>query len=96
MNQGIMQWLLGLHRAAWAADGLYRLAILAFPVLVGVALASTHHPVHVGTSTSPTVGSQASTPPAPAPPAKSIKIRPEQPLPPSVPKEDRGYHSPFD
>lgn len=102
MNAVFLGRLAAIHRALWAGDRIYRVALLALPVLFGVAVASgldqagrtvPPHQTSLGSASAP-------QPPAPAPaPAREPKIHPGKPLPAQTPTPadgDRGYHSPFE
>ncbi len=105
LNHEFMDHLRAVHRALWRQDNSYRLAILAVPVLLVLAVIhampggkNVPPPTPAGPPVSSSHASTSNIPPpaakpaaAPAPP----KIKPGSALPATSPASSGGYHSPF-
>ncbi len=106
LNHEFMDHLRAVHRALWRQDNSYRLAILAAPVLLVLAvvhaLPGGKHapaPTPAGPPVSSSHASTSNTTPTPAAkPAAApvpLKIKPSAALPATSPASSGGYHSPF-
>lgn len=105
LNHEFMDHLRAVHRALWRQDNSYRLAVLAVPVLLVLAVihalpdgknVPTPTPAgppvsssHASTSNMPTPAAKPAAAPAP------LKIKPSATLPATPPASSGGYHSPF-
>ena len=105
LNHEFRDHLRAVHRALWRQDNSYRLAVLATPVLLVLAVIHAlpgGKNVPTPTPAGPPVSSShASTSNTTAPAAKPaatpapLKIKPGAPLPATQPASAGGYHSPF-
>ena len=105
LNHEFMDHLRAVHRALWRQDNSYRLALLAVPVLLVLAVihalpggkdAPTSMPP--GPPVSSSHASTSNAPPSAAKPAAApapLKIKPSATLPATPPASSGGYHSPF-
>ena len=105
LNHEFRDHLRAVHRALWRQDNSYRLAVLAAPVLLVLAVIhalpggkNVPTPTPAGppvssshASTSNTTAPAAKPAAAPAP----LKIKPSAALPATSPASSGGYHSPF-
>ncbi|MDD2859671.1 MAG: hypothetical protein PHI71_01210 [Acidiphilium sp.] len=106
LNHEFMDHLRAVNRALWRQDNSYRLAVLAAPVLLVLAVIhalpggkNVPVPTPVGPPVSSSHASTSYTPPTPvAKPAAApapLKIKPSAALPATPPASSGGYHSPF-
>lgn len=105
LNHEFMDHLRAVNRALWRQDNSYRLAVLAVPVLLVLAVIhalpggkNAPAPMPPGPPVSSSHASTSNAPPPTAKPAAApspLKIKPSSALPATSPASPGGYHSPF-
>lgn len=105
LNRKFITHLRTVHRALWRQDNSYRLAILAAPVLLVLAVIhalpggkNMPPPASSGPPVSSSHASTSNTSPPAAKPAASpspLKINPGATPPANAPASSGGYQSPF-
>ena len=105
LNHEFTDHLRAVHRALWRQDNSYRLAILAVPVLLVLAIIhalpggkNAPAPTPPGPPVSASPASTSNMPPPLTKPAAApapLKIKPSSALPATSPASSGGYRSPF-